>query len=165
MSNQNTISKSTRNYYVDIAMILPFIMLIATGIIMLIYHTGLPYKETTLGLNGYFWTDIHKVFAAISLILISIHLYLHIDWFKKLFTGKLKNKFKKRNLTLVIVFLLTAITSIIPWLILGDTEGAKLFLGIHNKLGLLLIVFFAIHLLGYFKWLTNMTKKVFIRKA
>ena len=153
-------TKSKRNYYVDIATLLPFLLLLFTGIIMLIYHTGKPYSETTLGLDGDSWLNIHIVFAVISLVMISIHLYLHLNWFKKLFTGQLKNKYWLRNLMLVVVFSLTFLTSLIPWLFLEESNTATMMLGIHNKLGLLLIVFFVIHLLGYFKWLINMTKKV-----
>lgn len=161
MKAQNNMSKSRRNYYVDIATLLPFILLLFTGIIMLIYHTGKPYLETTLGKDGDFWLDTHIVFAVISFVMIIIHLSLHLNWFKKLFIGKLKNKYWLRNLILVIVFSLTFLTSTIPWLILEESDTETLLLGIHNKLGLLLIIFFVIHLLSYLKWLVNMTKKVF----
>lgn len=154
-------SKSKRNYYVDIATLLPFLILLFTGIIMLMYHTGKPYSETTLGIDGDFWLDAHKVFAVISFVMITIHLSLHLNWFKKLFTGKLKNKYWTRNLIMVIVFSLTFLTSSIPWLILNESNTATLMLGIHNKLGLLLIIFFFIHLLSYFKWLVIMTEKPF----
>lgn len=163
MKTQNNIPKSKRNYYVDIATLLPFLLLLFTGIIMLIYHTGKPYPETTLGLDGHFWLDTHIFFAVISMAMVSAHLYLHLTWFKKLFTGKLKNKYWVRNLTLVIVFLFTLLTSFIPLIFLGESETAKMMLGIHNKLGLLLIIFFVIHLFSYFKWLLNMTKKTFNR--
>lgn len=161
MKAQNNMSKSKTNYYIDIATLLPFLMLLFTGIIMLIYHTGKPYLETTLGKDGDFWLDTHIVFAVISFVMISIHLSLHLNWFKKLFTGKLKNKYWIKNLILVIVFSLTFLTSVIPWLIIDETNAATMMLGIHNKLGLLLIVFLVIHLFSYFKWLVNMTKKVF----
>ena len=163
MKTQNNISKSKRNYYVDITTLIPFLLLLFTGIIMLIYHTGKPYSESTLGMNGDFWLDTHIVFAIISLVMIVIHLSLHLSWFKKLFTGHLKNKYWVRNLILVIVFLLTLLTSFIPLIFLGESSIATLMLGIRNKLGLLLIVFFLIHLLTYSKWLINMTKKAINR--
>ena len=172
MKAQNNMSKSNRttdrrsnspkaNYYVDIATLLPFLLLLFTGIIMLNYHTGKPYLETTLGKDGDFWLNTHIVFAVISFIMITIHLSLHLKWFKKLFTGKLKNKYWIKNLILVIVFSLTFLTSSIPWLILDESNTSTMMLGIHNKLGLLTIIFFVIHLLSYFKWLVNMTKKAF----
>lgn len=154
-------TKSKRNYYIDIVALLPFLLLLFTGVIMLIYHTGKPYCETTMGKDGYFWLDTHIVFAVISFIMIIIHLSLHLNWFKKLFTGKLKNKYWIKNLILVIVFSLTFLTSAIPWLFLDESNTATLMLGIHNKLGLLLTIFFVIHLLSYYKWLLNMTKNAF----
>ncbi|NPD47682.1 MULTISPECIES: DUF4405 domain-containing protein [unclassified Lentimicrobium] len=163
MKTKNNSSKAKRNYYIDIAMLLPFLMLLFTGIIMLIYHTGKPYPETSLGLDGESWLKIHVVSAIISFVLVGIHLSLHLTWFKKLFSGQLKNKYWVRNLILVIVFLFTLLTSFIPLLFLGESDAAKMMLGIHNKLGLLLIVFFFIHLLSYFKWLVNMTKKAMIK--
>ena len=161
MQTQNNLSKSRRNYYVDIAMILPFLLLLSTGIIMLIYHTGKPYSETTLSIDGGSWLNIHIFFAVITVVIISIHLYLHLNWFKKLFTGKLKTKYWVRNLILVIIFSFTFLTSFIPLLFLSVSNTATMMLGIHNKLGLALIIFFVIHLLTYFKWLVNMTKKAF----
>jgi hypothetical protein len=161
MDAQNKLSKSKNNYYLDIAILLPFLLLLFTGIIMLMYHTGKPYLETTLGIDGDFWLNIHIFFAVISLVMISIHLYLHLNWFKKLFTGKLKNKYWVRNLILVVIFSLTFLTSFIPLLFLSKSNTATMMLGLHNKIGLVLIIFFVIHLLSYFKWLMNMTKKVF----
>jgi len=160
MKSQNSISKSRRNYYVDIASLLPFLLLLITGIIMLQYHAGKPVLENTLGQNAEFWLPVHVILAIITVILISIHLFLHLSWFEKLFSGKLNNKFWIRNLTLVILFLLTTITSFVPLLILGESNATGLLLGLHNKIGLLLIVFFVIHLYSYFGWLVNMTKKV-----
>lgn len=154
-------SKSKRSYYVDIASLLPFLMLVCSGIIMLMYHSGKPYSEATLSLDGNFWLNTHIVLALITLVMITIHLSLHLNWFEKLFTSKLKNKYWIRNLILVVLFLSTSLTSVVPWLFLDESNTASMMLGIHNKIGLLLIVFFVIHLLTYYKWLINMTKKVF----
>lgn len=160
MTAKKNVSKSRINYYVDIAIFLPFLFLITTGLFMLAYHSGKPYPETILGRDGYFWIAVHQVLAAISFILVGVHLYLHFGWIKKLFSGKLKNKYRIRNLILFILFIATTLTSVLPWLLLGESDIAKLLLGLHNKIGLLLIAFFIIHLLTYFRWLAGMTKKV-----
>ena len=161
MEMQNKISKSRRNYYVDLVALIPFIILIITGLILLAYHAGKPYNELFLSNDGYFWLNTHIVFAVITFVMIGIHLSLHLNWFIKLVTTNLKNKYWFRNLMLVLVFLLTVLTSATPWLFLGESNASKLLLGIHNKLGLLLIAFFLIHLLSYYKWLLKMTKKIF----
>lgn len=161
MKNQNRHVRSRRNYYVDIASLLPFLVLLITGLIMLGYHAGKPLSDTTLGRNGDFWLNTHIVFAVLALVMVSVHLSLHLNWFKKLFSSNRRNKYWLRNLLLFVLFLTTTVTSVLPWLVIRDPVGSGMFLGIHNKLGLILIVFFAIHLITYFKWLYNMTIKEF----
>jgi len=165
MNKQNNLSKSRRNYYVDIAIFLPFLLLLLSGIIMLGYHTGSPYSETIFNKDGYFWLNTHIILAIIASGTITIHLSFHVKWFKKLFSGQPKNKYWIRNLALFFLFSSTIITSVIPWLCLDESKTTSILLGVHNKIGLLLIVFFIIHLLSYFRWLTNMTKIVFGNKT
>lgn len=160
MKRKDSLPKSHKNYYVDMAALVPFLMLLFTGFIMLMYHTGTPKSENILSRDGHFWLNTHIVFALISLVIITVHLSLHLNWFKKLFSAKKKNKYWFRNLMLVLLFLIATLTSIIPWLILEDSQSAQMLLGIHNKFGLLLTAFFLIHLLSYFNWLMSMTKKV-----
>lgn len=162
MEKKNKLSKSKRNYYIDVAALLPFIMLIITGLIMLAYHTEKPYTELILSKDGGFWLNTHIVFAVITFVIIIIHLSLHINWLSKLVSGKLKNKYWVGNLILLILFLLTTIASALPWLFLDESTISTFLLGVHNKLGLLLIAFFLIHLFRYFNWLVTMTKKVFM---
>ncbi|WP_372755867.1 DUF4405 domain-containing protein [Labilibaculum sp.] len=160
MKEKNSTSKPIRNYYVDIAAFLPFLMLLITGMILLPYHAGKVYSETILGQDRSFWLETHIVFAFTSLVLIVIHFSLHLSWFKNLFSGEKKNKYWVRNLILLLLFLATTLTSIIPFFLASESKSVSVLLGIHNKFGLLLIVFIAIHLFAYFKWLEKMTKKV-----
>lgn len=160
MNKKYKLSKTTKNYYIDITAFLPFLLLLITGIIMLVYHTGKPYSETILNLNRAIWLNIHISFAVISFVLITIHLSFHLNWFKKLFSGKRKNKHWIKNLTLLILFFLATITAVFPWLILDENETSNLLLGLHNKIGLLIIIFFIIHLFSYYKWLISMTRKL-----
>lgn len=164
MKVQNKISRSERNYYVDIATLLPFFLLVVTGIIMLVYHTGKPYSESILNKDGDFWLITHIIFAFITFAMITIHLSLHLNWFKKIFSGKRNTKYWISNLILVMLFLSTTLTSLFPLLILEESNATGLMLGLHNKIGLLLIVFLVIHLFSYFRWLINMTKKLFGNK-
>ena len=152
--------KAIRNYYVDIVLLLPFILSLVTGLVLLIYHTGKPFEEETLNIVGDSWLIIHKVLSIVTFSMVVIHLFLHFNWLKKLFALKLKNKHKGINIALFILFLLTVLTSALSWLIVNDIETATLLRGIHNKLGLLLIVFLVIHLKNYFNWLIVMTKRV-----
>ncbi|HKM45782.1 MAG TPA: hypothetical protein VJY12_10030 [Dysgonamonadaceae bacterium] len=164
MKTKSSLPKSRKNYYVDIAALVPFLMLLFTGIIMLMYHTGTSKLENILSRDGHFWLNTHIAFAIISSMIILVHLSLHLNWFRKLFSAK-RNKYWFRNLMLVILFFVTAFTSFIPLLILEESTASSMILGIHNKFGLLLIAFFIIHLLSYSKWLISTTQKVFIKNT
>lgn len=160
MKKTNNQSKSTRNYYVDVIAFLPFLLLLITGIIMLGYHGGKPYDSETLGFDGNVWIFIHKTLTVIAFPIVMLHLILHFDWIKKLFTLKLKNKHRGTNVVLFLIFLICSLTALVSWLVLGDSETGNLLRGLHNKFGLLLIVFFVIHLISYTQWIVGMTKRI-----
>lgn len=67
------------------------------------------------------------------------------------------------NLALFILFFLCALTGLLAWLVFNDSKLGEALRGLHTKLGLLLIIFFGIHIGNYFKWLLNMTKKALRR--
>lgn len=161
MKGQNKFSKSEKNYYVDIVSLLLFLILLFSGIIMLGYHAGKSATQSTLNFSYDFWMQTHIIFAVISFVAICIHLSLHINWFKKLFSGKTNNKHWVSNLILIFLFLITTLTSILPWLNIVNSDYKSLLLGIHNKFGLLLLIFFVVHLFSYFNWLVNTTRKIF----
>ena len=160
--NKNT--KAIRNYWVDMISFLPFLFLLTTGVIMLMYHTGKPYSVETIGLNGETWMIIHKTLTVIALPLIIVHLFFHIEWLKKLFRLTLKSKYKGINVTLFVLFVLCVLTSLLSWLVFNDSNIGKAMRGIHNKFGILLIVFFVIHISNYFKWIVNMTRRIMKKK-
>ena len=157
-------TKATRNYLVDMIAFLPFLLLLVTGIIMLMYHAGKPYSEETMGLTGNVWLITHKILTVIALPLIMVHLFFHYEWLKKLFTFTLKNKHKGLNITLFVLFILCVLTSLLSWLVFNDSNIGKAMKGIHNKFGILLIIFFVIHISNYFKWIVNMTKIILKKK-
>jgi Domain of unknown function (DUF4405) len=162
MTNIKDISKSTLNCYVDIISFLPFLISLFTGVILLKYHSGEAYLTEIFSLNGYAWMLIHKVSSVITISIITIHLFLHLNWLKKLFLGKLNSKNKTPNIILLVLFLLTVITAFFSWLIFDDTEIANTLRGIHNKLGIVLIVFFVIHIKHYFTWVIKKTQRIFV---
>ena len=65
------------------------------------------------------------------------------------------------NFTLFLIFLMTALTALLAWFVFAGQPLAEILREVHNKLGLLLIFFFALHLSAYFKWFVNMTRKKF----
>jgi thiosulfate reductase cytochrome b subunit len=161
-TGKNKISKSSRNYYLNLITIIPFLLLLISGIVVLRYHTGEAYETITLGLNGQKWLTVHRIFALIVIPLIVVHLWLHGYWVKRLFSYKQKSKGKNNdmNIALFVVFILTALTALISWIVFSGKPAADLLREVHNKLGFALIFFFIIHLANYFKWLVNKTKKL-----
>lgn len=159
MTDKNNSTKAERKYFIIIATLLPFLILIASGIILLLYHTGKPETEYTLSLAKNIWLTVHKTATVFSVLLITIHLIQHASWFKKVLSGKLKSKNKEMNLTLLALFLFAMITGVSSWLLVSDEKASYALLGVHNKFGLLLIILFLIHLKNYFRWLFTMTKK------
>ena len=157
--NDNT-TRGLLKYLVNIIILMPFLVLLFTGFILLFYHV----KETSdfemLGLSGKSWLFFHKTFSIINLPLIALHLILHYNWLEKLFTFKLKNKNRATNITLFVLFFLCVVTSFLSWFVFKDSAAGDGLRGIHNKFGLLLIVFFVMHLIAYSGWLIKMTKKI-----
>ena len=162
----NKISKASRNYYLNVITILPFLILILSGLIILRYHGGESYEVATIGISGHIWLTIHRILALIVIPLIILHIWLHGYWIKKLFSLKQKNKGKNNdmNIALFVAFLLTMLTALLSWLIFEEKPIADLLRELHNKLGFALIFFFIVHLVNYFRWLMNMSQKIFGNK-
>lgn len=155
------ISKASRNYVYNLFSLFPFTFLLFTGIVVLRYHGGAPYIIETFGIDGYQWLWIHRITAIINIPIILVHLLWHLHWFKMLISLRFKGKNSGMNFTLFIVFILCAFTALLAWLVYRDSPVAEILREVHNKLGLLLIFFFIIHLSSYFKWFVNMTRKHF----
>lgn len=157
-------SKADRNYIVDMLALLPTLLVIFSGIVLLKYHSGSADAEKALNFTGYFWRDAHAFIGLIMVGIIGLHLAQHLNWFKTLFIKSERRRRWKRNLTLVVLFTLTVVTGLVQWLFMGDSDSAKLMLGVHNKFGLLMIIFVIIHLITYTDWLVGMTKKALTSK-
>lgn len=164
-TGKNKISKASRNYYLNLITIGPFLLSMFSGLIILRYHGGEAYETETMGINGHMWLQAHRIIALIVIPLITVHLWLHGYWIKRLFNFKQKGKGKNNdmNIALLVVFIFCVITALISWFIFSGKPAAELLREIHNKLGFALIFFFIIHLVNYFNWLVNMTKKLLSR--
>ncbi|HRY97734.1 MAG TPA: DUF4405 domain-containing protein [Bacteroidales bacterium] len=145
---------------VDLIALVPFLFLLITGVIMLIYHSGTPREETTLFLNGEQWLWLHHLFTLIALPLVLLHLYLHWKVLLRNFMPGRKASNKPLNISLFLLLLSTASTGILSWLILSNTGAANLARQVHNKFGMALIVFYAIHLALHYSWLIRMSRSL-----
>lgn len=117
-------------------------------------HGGIELNKTIWGLNHSEWSFIHKCFISIFTLFMIFHFILHKLWYKVVFSKKLFVK-NKKTITLTIVFILVAITGYIPWLIKltrGDFWMREIFIEIHDKIALILVVFLLLHFLKKLKW-------------
>lgn len=154
-----SISNNKIRFYIYAIALMPMIALIASGLVMLKYHTGSPAESLIWGLDGHFWHSFHQVTAIITTILIILHLFVKTNWVNNLLRFKIKGRFKLSNTILFVVFTLCVLTAYGSWLIFADPKISDLLLGIHNKIGLLLIVMFGIHIWNYRKQIINQFKK------
>lgn len=154
-------SKASRNYIYNIFSFFPFVFLLFTGIVVLRYHGGYAYILETFGIDGYQWLWIHRITSLVIIPIIIIHLFMHSHWLKTLLKLRFKGNNSGMNFTLFLIFLMTALTALLAWFVFAGQPLAEILREVHNKLGLLLIFFFALHLSAYFKWFVNMTRKKF----
>ncbi|MFZ5597025.1 MAG: DUF4405 domain-containing protein [Bacillota bacterium] len=152
-------NKSNTNFYIDLLIFFPFIILAFSGLLIQInYHAGGLSSETTvLGLNNSGWLNLHKMTAVISLIGIAIHVFLHAGWIKMVFKKKkASGKNAKITLCLLIFFIIVSITGLIPWIFMSVASHAR-FIAIefHDKIGIILTVLFIFHLVNHRRWIAR----------
>ncbi len=152
-------SNANRNYLVELLAFIPFIAMIVSGILMLIYHISKNESLLLFGINKSSWLLFHKITSCIALSMVIWHLIQHAYWIKNLFALQLKSKFKRINTALFIVFTLAVLTAIFSWLVFPETAISDGLKGIHSKLGFITIILFFFHIKNYFSWLKKMTLK------
>jgi 2-oxoglutarate ferredoxin oxidoreductase subunit delta len=106
------------------------------------------------GFNYSGWSALHKWAVVFFSLLIIYHIYTHWRWYKGVISKHLIGK-NVQVITLSVLFLLAAVTGIIPWLIdlYGGPVGVRIALiEIHDKLTLLLIIYFILHVIKRSKW-------------
>ena len=142
-------SRTKIRFYIYISALLPLIILAVTGVVLLKYHSGAPAESTVMGVDSVVWQSVHNICAVAVALLVILHLFIKTDWVKRFFTSRIKGAFKVSNAILFVVFFLCVITAIASVLITNEIGG------IHNKLGLILIMFFILHLWNYRKIIIN----------
>jgi hypothetical protein len=114
------------------------------------------------GLNYPDWSTIHKFVIVFFSFLMIYHTYVHWKWYKGVITKHLIGK-NIQVVILSVLFLLVAVTGLVPWFIdlLGGTGILRmLFIEIHDKITLILIVFLIIHFVRRVKWFYNAYAKL-----
>jgi len=155
-SSKKTIKQA---FIVNIGLLIFGIAMSISGLlIQLKYHighnSGLESENPFLGIGYNAWTNIHKTSIIIFSLFITFHLFKHLEWHKTIIIRTLAQR-NRSKLILVIVFILTAITGYISWIINlsgGLDIARKSFIEIHDKIAILLIVLLTLHLTNRLKW-------------
>lgn len=111
-------------------------------------------NKIVCGFNYPFWTKIHKFAIVIFSLLMVYHTQTHWKWYK----GVVRKHLIGKNLqvfVLSVLFLLVAITGLVPWFI--DLSGGiialrMIFIEIHDKLALIFTIYLILHLIKRNKW-------------
>jgi ferredoxin len=117
---------------------------------------GIDINKTVSGLNYHDWSITHKFAIVIFALIMVYHIYAHWNWYKGVIKKHLIHK-NNQVISLSILFLIVAITGFIPWFIdlSGSTNILRLiFIEIHDKLALILIVYLIVHVNKRKKWFT-----------
>ncbi len=111
-------------------------------------------NKIVCGFNHADWSTIHKSIIVLFLLLIIYHTYVHWKWYRVVIAKHLIGK-NRQVMILSVLFLLVAITGLIPWFIdlSGSMSVSRIhFIEIHDKLTLVLIVFLVLHIIKRYKW-------------
>ena len=117
---------------------------------MILYEQfrGIDTGKIILGLNYHDWSVTHKSAIVLVTLLMIYHIYTHWNWVKAIINKLLFRK-NIQMITLSVLFLMVAVTGLVPWLVdlSGGTNILRLiFIEIHDKLALILIVYLVLHI-------------------
>ncbi|MFB6343910.1 DUF4405 domain-containing protein [Saccharicrinis sp. FJH62] len=130
------------------------------------YHIGNHGNDITnkysLGLDYSTWSVIHKISIIMLSVLAAFHISRHWKWYKTVIAKRLVNK-NKQVFTLSVIFVVVAITGFIPWIIdvlEGSEVNRKAFIEIHDKIAIILSVYFTLHIMKRLKWFLATIEKI-----
>jgi hypothetical protein len=157
------LGKQNKLFIVNVASLISGLLASVSGLVILInYHMGhegvIISTDMFWRLDYFDWALLHKISVVVFTLFIMYHVVLHWKWYKTI----IRKKLVRKNLQVVILsilFLLAAITGFIPWFIQmaeGGEHLRKVFMEIHDKLGLILFIYLILHLIKRAKWFVNM---------
>jgi hypothetical protein len=145
--------------------VINLIIFSATSIVGLIiqfnYHMGHhPASRLILGYDRGTWHDLHIVLSLMAFAGLVYHTILNFPAVKAVFISRKRNFSSSIKLSrwLVVIMLLTCITGITSYIFyLFDLHNVRIHIvEIHDKLGILVTIICAIHIVQHFKNLTKM---------
>jgi hypothetical protein len=160
-------TNAVMNYRADIITILPFLMMLATGVVIqAVYHFGhCPAEYPVLGIARTGWVSVHRLSSAASLACVAVHLYLHREYIRNVLVKKSSRRRAgkvRENFWLLVIFTVTSLTGVVSWLFLA-APASRAVIEIHDKLGLALVVLSIHHVAHRLGWLKKRTEERFGR--
>lgn len=152
---------------VNLGLLISVIFTIFSGLLIQIeYHMGNHthklIDKSVIGLDYSDWSSFHKFAIVMLTVFVAIHFSLHWKWYKTVFTKRLLNK-NRQVITLSIIFLFVAVTGFVPWIIDladGNDLNRKAFIEIHDKIAIILSIYFILHIIKRFKWFVSTIEKM-----
>jgi len=146
-------------FIINIGLIISGLLTAISGLlIQLEYHIGnhgnIAIDDYVFGISYNGWSGFHKISILMFLLLMIFHISLHWKWYKVVIMKWLIAK-NIQGLTLSVVFILVATSGLISWvidLLKGDVLLRKAFIEIHDKLGIILIIYLILHVVKKLKW-------------
>ncbi len=130
------------------------------------YHIGnhgkINVNDTYFKMNYWDWSSIHKGSIILFSALIILHVFFHYNWYKTVITNKLFLK-NKITIILTVIFIFAAVTGYVPWFIMltdGLEITRKVFIEIHDKLAIILLVLLILHVVQKRKWFFSSLKNL-----
>jgi hypothetical protein len=151
--------KHLNSFLINLGLLISGLLTVFSGLLIQIaYHMGnhgnIAANDQISGISYNGWSGIHKTSVVILSVLIILHTSHHWKFYKVIIKKRLFAK-NKQVITLSVIFILVAITGLIPWFIQlmnGDAYLRKAFIEIHDKLAIILSVYFILHVIKRFRW-------------
>ncbi len=130
-------------------------------------HGNIQNNNFVLGINYHGWSLLHKISITLLSLLITYHIYQHWKWYKTIIKKRL---FAKNQQVLIFstLFILVAITGLIPWCIdslTGNAIQRKTFIEIHDKIAIILSLYLILHIIKKMKWYSAAFKKIINKRS
>ena len=154
--------KKTRlNYLIDVGLFIQFVLVGYSGLVMYFNEHG----------AGYFLRLIHDKVGILMLIFFVVHIALHWKWIvtttKNFFVRKRKIKKSSKiklnylvDLAFFVQFVLVGYSGLI--MSFNHHAAGPILRLIHDKVGILMLAFFAVHIALHRRWILFTTKKFFL---
>lgn len=159
--------KYINRFIINLSLLIFGIATVFSGMLIQVkYHMGnhgnIAINDSVFGINYQGWSAIHKISIVALILFVICHVYLHLNWYKGVLTNKLISK-NQQVLILSLLFVLVAVSGLTPWfidLLNGDELIRKVFIEIHDKLTLFLLVYLVLHIIKRLRWFFTTFEKI-----